>query len=453
MTKTCLLLGAGLVSGPFITYIAQKGHKLVVATRTLAKAQKLIAGLGDNCTAVEFDIEKEGSDAKLLELTKAADCIVSLLPWTLHLKAASVALEHGKHFCTSSYVSADMRKLHDEAVKKGVIMINECGVDPGLDHMSARKLIDQIHDAGGKIINFTSMCGGLPAPEANTNPFGYKLSWSPRGVLLATGKRDAKFYKNGEKAEIAGPEVFKTYEVVEVPELGKYESYPNGDSTPYREILGIPEAQTVIRGTYRYPGWCTSLQQILDLGLLDMTADPSVATLTFLQLTARTLGCEPSEEAVRKAADAKLKGAAEVSATVDKLKWIGMLDAERKVPDGTPTILDAVCVLFLEKLQYGEGERDFIVMHHSFDVTWADGTKELLTSTMDAYGDPKGETAMARTVCQPLAIAVHMVLAGTFTEPGIQIPTSKALYEPILAEMASFGVTFKERGGEGKLKH
>lgn len=453
MPKTCLLLGAGLVSGPFITYIAQKGHRLVVATRTLAKAEKLIAGLGDNCSAVEFDIEKEGSEAKLHELTKACDCVVSLLPWTLHLKAASIALEYSKHFCTSSYVSADMRKLDEEAKKKGVIMVNECGVDPGLDHMSAKKLIDQIHEAGGKISSFTSMCGGLPAPEANTNPFGYKLSWSPRGVLLATGKRDAKFYKGGKVTEIKGPEVFKTYEFEEVPGLGKYEKYPNGDSTPYREILDIPEADTVIRGTYRNLGWCTSLQQILDLGLLEMSNDASVATLTYLQLTARTLGCDASEEAVRKAAADKLKGVEGVSETVDKIKWLGMLDGERKVPDGTPTILDAVCVLFLEKLQYGPEERDFIVMHHSFEVTWQDGSKETLTSTMDAYGDPKGESAMARTVCQPLAIAVHMVLDGTFKETGIQIPVNKPLYEPILKEMASLGVTFTERGGEKHLKH
>eukprot|EP01062_Namystynia_karyoxenos_P005150 TRINITY_DN11813_c0_g1_i1.p1 TRINITY_DN11813_c0_g1~~TRINITY_DN11813_c0_g1_i1.p1 ORF type:complete len:447 (+),score=170.21 TRINITY_DN11813_c0_g1_i1:94-1434(+) len=444
MGKSCLLLGAGLVSGPFITYISKNGHRLVVATRTLSKAEKLIAGL-EGCTAVQFDIEAAGSEEALDKLVRETDCVVSLLPWTLHMKAAQVAMQHGKHFCTSSYVSDDMRKLDEEAKQKGIVMINECGVDPGLDHMSAQQLIDAIHEKGGKVMSFTSMCGGLPAPEANTNPFGYKLSWSPRGVLLATGKRDAKFYKDGKEVMIPGPEVFKQFDVVEVRGHGKFESYPNGDSTKYRSILNLPECESLVRGTYRNLGWCESLQQILDLGLLCMDPE-AVAGMSFLEMTAKAIGCEANEAAVREAASKKL--GVDTSATVDKIKWMGLLDAERKIPDGTPTKLDAVCILFMEKLQYAPKERDMLVMHHTLETVWADGEKETITSTMAAFGDPEGESAMARTVCLPLAIAVNMVLTGAFAEPGIQIPTTPKLYKPILAEMATLGVTFEEHGSK-----
>lgn len=466
-TGKCLLLGAGLVSGPFITYTAKKGHQLVVATRTKKKADDLIKGLGSNVTAVEFDIEKQGADEELNKLVQETDCVVSLLPWTLHMKAARVAMKHSKHFCTSSYVSDDMRSLHAEAVEKKLVMVNECGVDPGLDHMSAKKLIDEIHAKNGRIVGFTSMCGGLPSPDANNNPFGYKLSWSPRGVLLATGKRDAKFYENDQTEEIPGCDVFKKFKVITVPaadglpeeKTRTFEQYPNGDSTKYKEILGLKDCKNLVRGTYRNLGWCKALQQILDLGLLEMTQTDGKphdwVGKTYLEFTAETVGAQEAKpDVVKEAAKKKLCVADDGLACWDHLAFLGLLDGERKVAD-EKTRLDAVCVLFNEKLQYAPGEKDMICMHHRLEVEYGaedSPEKETVTSTMTAFGGVDGQSAMARTVCLPLAIAVHMVLTKQFTVPGITIPTIKELYNPILGAMAEEGVHFRE-AGSAKLGH
>ena len=250
--KNVLCLGAGLVARPYIQYLCEHGFHVTVASRTKEKAERLIQGC-DNATAIAFNIAK---DNELLEkLTSEADLVCSLLPYTFHVKAAKVAIRHKKNFCTTSYISEEMQSLDGEAIGAGIIILNECGVDPGIDHMSAMKIIDNIHNEGGKVVSFTSFTGGLPAPDANNNPFGYKLSWSPRGVLLA-GRNDAQFLRNGEEVTIPGHELFDNCEIMDVPGMGQFEGYPNRDSLSYIETYSIPETKTMLRGTFRNIGWC-----------------------------------------------------------------------------------------------------------------------------------------------------------------------------------------------------
>ena len=230
--KKVIIFGAGLVAGPHVQYLLDHGFHVSVASRTLSKAEKLVSN-SQNGVAIQFDITKDND--KLDDLIKEHDLAVSLLPYLYHVQIAQSCIKHGKHMVTTSYVSEEMKKLDESAKNAGVTLLNEMGVDPGIDHMSAQKIIDNIHHQGGKIHSFKSLCGGLPAPEANNNPYGYKLSWSPRGVLLA-GRNDAKFKENGEVVEIPGKDLFDNYSKYHVDTLGDFEAYPNRYSLPYIDI-------------------------------------------------------------------------------------------------------------------------------------------------------------------------------------------------------------------------
>ncbi|HNX96266.1 MAG TPA: saccharopine dehydrogenase C-terminal domain-containing protein, partial [Candidatus Aminicenantes bacterium] len=299
--KRVLVLGAGLVSRPGVVYLLNTpGIQVTVASRTVAKAEQLIAG-HPNGRALPIDVEDAAALAKLVQ---EHDIAISLLPWIHHMKVADLCLKYGKHMVTASYVSDAMRAL-DPAVKaKGLIFLNEVGVDPGIDHMSAMKVIDEVHARGGKIVEFFSYCGGLPAPEANDNPFGYKFSWSPRGVVLAS-RNSCRFLEKGKIIEIPGQDLFLHYDVEEIEGLGRFEVYHNRDSVRYQQEYGIPEAITVQRGTYRNIGWCDTLKKIVDLGLIDESPRPQLTSGTFRQMMAGLLGVAENAD-VRAAAATKL---------------------------------------------------------------------------------------------------------------------------------------------------
>ncbi len=433
--KRVLCLGAGLVARPYVEYLTKHGFHVIVASRTLHKAQRLISGC-ENAEAQQFDIEKD--DDLLEELTKSVDLVCSLLPYTYHVKAAKVAIRHGKHFCTTSYISTEMMKLDESAKAAEVALLNECGVDPGIDHMSAKRIIDDIHRRDGRIVKFTSFTGGLPAPEANTNPWGYKLSWSPRGVLLA-GRNDAHFLRDGKEVKIPGRELFASCEIMEIPGVGVFEGYPNRDSMSYIEIYGIPEVQTILRGTLRNVGWCSTLKSVVDLGLLGLEPQ-NLEGMTYREMMRRLV--QSQDENVESAVARKL-GIPEEDPIIKRLEWIGLFD-DRPIPAGTGTYLDALCHLFEEKLQYEPNERDMIVMHHEFVADFGDH-QERTTSTLVDYGIPGGDSSMSRTVALPVAIASRMILEGTVTLTGVLRPVMPELYNPILDELESLGIRFTER--------
>ena len=429
-----LCLGAGLVARPYIQYLCEHGFHVIVASRTKSKAERLIEGC-ESAEAVTLNIKTD--DELLDKLVAEADLTCSLLPYTYHVKAAKLAIKYRKPFCTTSYISDEMQALDDKAKKAGILVLNECGVDPGIDHMSAMKIIDDIHNKGGKVISFTSFTGGLPAPDANNNPFGYKLSWSPRGVLLA-GRNDAHFLRDGKDVVIPGPELFDNYEIMEVPGMGKFEGYPNRDSTSYIDIYNISETKTMLRGTFRNPGWCTTLKKIADLGLLELD-EHAFENMTYADMMRRLID---SENGNLQSAVAEAAGLKKNDPIISRLDWIGLF-SDAKIPSNVTTYLDALCHLFEEKLQYAPGERDMIVMHHEFIAEYSD-KKEKITSTLIDYGIPNGDSSMSRTVALPVAVASRMILEGRITLTGVHRPIMSELYEPILNELESLGIRLED---------
>ncbi len=445
--KKVLIFGAGMVAGPPVKYLLEKNFHVTVASRTVAKAEALLNN-HQNGVAKAFDITV-ASDNDLDTLIKDCDLAVSLLPYTYHVKVAKSCLKYKKHMVTTSYVSPEMQALDNEAKNAQVTILNEIGVDPGIDHMSAQKIIDNIHAQNGEIISFTSYTGGLPAPDTNNNPWGYKLSWSPRGLILA-GRNAAKYLEEGKVVDILGEDLFDHYRPFPVnekgpgddKELGMLEGYPNRNSIePYIEVYKIPEAKTMIRGTLRNPGWCRTMKKIADIGYLEIEELDFPSGFTYGQLTNKLLqepiDSDPKAKVMKKFAIKKDDD------IIQRLEWMGLLGAD-KLPKSKISPLDALCYQFEEHLQYSKGERDMLVMVHQFKYKLPSG-EEKLTSTMIDYGIPNGDSSMSRTVGLPAAIGVRMILEGKITDRGVLRPVKKSIYGPILKELENLNIGFSER--------
>jgi saccharopine dehydrogenase (NADP+, L-glutamate forming) len=435
--KKVLVLGAGLVAGPLVKYLLdQPDISVVVGDVEAGRAARLIGGHPRGSAEV-LDISDRAVLAAAIGRT---DVVVSMVPYTFHPVVAELAIDRGKSMVTASYVSPAMRALDARAKEKGVILLNELGLDPGIDHMEAMRVIHEVHDAGGSVLGFTSWCGGLPAPEANTNPFGYKFSWSPRGVLLAS-KNSAKFLKDGRVVTVPSAELFAHPEMIGIPGLGSFEGYPNRDSVVYREAYGIPEAQTVFRGTLRYPGWCETVRKMVELGLLD-DAPKDRTGLTFSGLM-RELAQAAAGADVRTAAAARL-GLVPDSAVLDRLDWLGLF-SETPLPVAKGSALDNMTALMIDRLRYEDRERDMIVLQHEFLARTESGRTERIVSTLIDYGIPGGDSSMSRTVGLPAAIGARLVVEGRIGLTGVQVPVHPAIYGPILEELETRGVRFDEK--------
>lgn len=429
------VLGAGLVAGPVVRHILEGSqHTVSVAARSVDRARALING-HPRGEAVPFEIE----DLAALEaLVARSDVMVSMLPYIHHVTVARLCLKYGRHLVTTSYVSPAMRALDGEARDRGVTFLNELGLDPGIDHMSAMRVIHGVRQAGGRVVSFRSYCGGLPAPEANNNPFGYKFSWSPRGVVLAA-RNAAKYLKDGHEVVIPGPELFAKPERVEIEGAGVFEGYPNRDSTSYIKVYDLDGVQTMFRGTLRNLGHCETWKAMGDMGLYD-DAPRTFTGGTFRDVMA-ALADVPVDGDVEAALGQKAH-VARTSAPIEKLTWLGMFE-RTPLPESPISPLDALVARMVEKLQYAPGERDMIVLQHEFIAEYP-GRKEYLRSSLVDFGVPHGETAMSRTVGLPAAIGVLRILDSTIAATGVIVPVSPAVYNPILDELSTLGVTFKE---------
>jgi saccharopine dehydrogenase (NADP+, L-glutamate forming)/spermidine synthase len=368
-----------------------------------------------------------------------SEIVVSLVPYEFHPTVAKICIGLRKDMVTTSYASDALKTLDGEAQRAGVTILNEVGLDPGIDHMEAMRVIREVKDRGGKIVGFTSYCGGLPAPEANTNPFGYKFSWSPRGVLLA-GKNAARYLKDGKEFHIPAEDLFDHFMMIPVEGLGDFEGYPNRDSLPYVELYGISETQTMFRGTLRYPGWCETLKKISDLGLLDQT-ERDLKGLSYAGFVKRVLGARQGQD-MKKALRERLK-IKPGSKVIDRLEWLGLLSRER-LPIEKGSAFDLLEVLMLRKLQYEKGERDMIILRHEFIAQEAGGRKQRITSTLIDFGIPGGDSSMARTVGLPAASGTRLLLEGKIKRTGVCIPVHPEIYGPILDEIKNHGIIFKE---------
>jgi saccharopine dehydrogenase (NADP+, L-glutamate forming) len=437
MTKKVLVLGAGLVSKPLISYLLDEtNYLLVMASRTVSKVKKII----DNhpCgTAVELDVS---DDAQLEKLVSESNLTVSLLPYTYHVKIAKLCIKHKKHLVTTSYVSDKMRALDKEAKKTGVLFLNECGLDPGIDHMSAMRVIHEVEAKGGKVTSFKSSTGALPSHEANNNPFGYKFSWAPRGVLLAS-KNPSKWLENGKIKEYPGEQLFENYYIQDVSGCGSFENYPNRNSVPYKDIYGLKDAHTVYRGTLRMTGWCETMRKIVALGWLSEEPLKNFKGKTYADITRNLVDAEPKDDLIK--ATAKFLGLNTYSTVIKRLEWLGLFSNE-KLPSDKDNPLDYLNVLTLKKMALGENERDMTVMHHEFIAEYP-SKKEYITSTLVDYGIIGEDTSVARTVSIPAAIAVKMILESKIKLIGVHVPVLPEIYNPILDELEGIGIKFKEK--------
>jgi len=434
--KRVLVLGAGLVAKPLVHYLMDRGHEVAVASRTVSKAAGLVRG-HPNGRALELDVQDE---KKLAGLIRECDLAVSLFPPQFHPVVARLCIAARKNMVTTSYVSPAMQELDGPAKKAGVTVLNEIGVDPGIDHMSAMRIIDGARKRGGQVVSFRSYCGGLPAPEANDNPFGYKFSWAPRGVLMAS-RNGAQYLQDGRRVEIPSERLFRDMHLRHVEGAGDFEAYPNRDSIGYIDVYGLQGIKTMFRGTFRNMGWCDTMYNFRKLGLLELD-ERGVKGKTYAGFTRGVAGARPKDD-LKKAVARKL-GLPVDSLPVRNLQWLGMLGTGR-IKGVKMCALDVLGTRMFAKLAFRPGERDLLVLFHDFEVAYPDGRREHITSTMVDYGIKGGDSSMSRTVSLPAAIGAQLILSGRLTTPGVLRPITRDVYEPVLDELATLDIECKER--------
>ncbi len=435
--QNILVLGAGFVARPLIRYLLEKTEfRLTVADIRVQQAEKLIAG-HPRGKAVKLDVNDEQA---LSQIISDAQIVVSLLPWIFHIKVAKVCLQKNKHLVTASYVKPEMKALDSEAKKRGLLFLNEIGVDPGIDHMAAMKIINDVKNRGGQIVSFYSYCGGLPSFQSNNNPFGYKFSWSPTGVMLAA-LNDGRYLKDGKIIQVPGEKLFQHYWLKDIPGVGTFEAYVNRDALPYIDLYHIQGVKTMYRGTLRNISHCESWDYFKKLGLFDREKQYDFDRLSVKQVLSRAMNSKGQNMAKEVAAFLNIP---EFSVTIQKLQWLGMF-TDQKLPLGRATIFDMFAYLMEHKLVYNEGETDMLVQHHEFIAQYANGNREKIEATLLDTGIPFGDTSMARTVGLPVAIATRLIAEGKIRLSGVHIPVLPEIYEPVLDELAKMDIKFVER--------
>ncbi|MCI0513959.1 saccharopine dehydrogenase NADP-binding domain-containing protein [candidate division KSB1 bacterium] len=432
-----LVLGAGLVARPLVRYLLdQPNIQLKVASRTVSKAENLIE---KHPRGIAQALNVENSD-ELSKVVADANIVISLLPWIHHLKVAKLCIEYNKHLVTTSYVKPEMRALDAEAQRRGLLFLNEIGVDPGIDHMAAMKIIHTAQKAGGKIMSFYSYCGGLPALPANNNPLGYKFSWSPVGVMLAA-TNSGRYLKDGQIVEVPGEKLFEHYWFLEVPGAGVYEAYVNRDALPYIDLYDIKSTRSMFRGTLRNVGHCETWNYFKKLGLLNQELKFDFRKVTPRQVIAELVKSTPKNVIPDLALFLNIP---EHSVTIQKMTWLGLL-SEQHLPLTEGSVFDMFAHILQEKLVFAEGEQDLLLQHHEFIVEYPNNKKEKITSTMVDVGIPHGDTSMSRTVALPAAIATKLMVNDVIKLKGVHIPVLPEIYEPVLAELKTMHIDLIER--------
>jgi len=436
--KKVLILGAGFVVKPIVNYLLQHGFYVTIASPMKPRADEI---LQNHPNGIAIDWSMEDTD-RLDEMVMDHDLTVSLLPYVFHLQVAHVCLKHKKNMVTTSYVKPEMQALNEEAKTAGIIILNEVGLDPGLDHMSAMRIIDKIHEKGGKVDEFYSICGALPAPEAANNPFKYKFSWSPKGVIMA-GNNDAKYLHNGKVVDIPTEKLFHNPTKIKFDTVGEMDVYPNRDSISYIEIYGIPEAKTMYRGTIRYPGWCETIDAMKQLGMIGYEKY-HLEGMSYADLTALLISSVKTDN-IREQVAKKL-GLDVESQAINAMDWLGLFDTE-KMNRQIDSPFDVTSDLMIGKMALGNNERDMVLMQHLFKASYPDGTSEVIRSLMLDYGTPATDTSIARTVALPAAIAVELILNERIQTKGICRPTIPEIYQPILDKLDGLDIKMVEEYG------
>jgi saccharopine dehydrogenase-like NADP-dependent oxidoreductase len=432
-----LILGAGMVAKPMVEYLLENNFSVMIASPMKDRATEMIKG-HPRGSALDWSMD----DPETLDiLIQGFDIIVSLLPYAYHTDVAVLCLKHRRPLVTTSYVQPGIQALNNEARKYNVLFLNEIGLDPGIDHMSAMKIIDQIHGKGGNVEEFFSICGALPAPESADNPMGYKFSWSPKGVILAS-RNDALYLKNGKKVHVDTKDLFKDRFGYNYTGIGDLEVYPNRDSLSYMDIYGIPKARTMYRGTFRHPGWCETLDAMKALNMLDDSIN-DYSGMSYAEFLAERVGSGIRNLKKKTALRLGLK---EDAKAIEAFDFLGFF-SEELLNYKISTPFDITSDTMIKKMMLDQNERDMVVLQHIFLVIWADGRKEVIKSSMVSFGTPNTNTAIAQTVSLPAAIAVKLILEKKINLAGVHRPVVPEIYLPVLEELKKSGISMHEEFG------
>lgn len=441
--RKILIIGAGRSASSLIQYLLQKSTAenlhLTIADLSLELAQKK-AQNHPNATAVQLDIKN--TQQRQAEIEKA-DIVISMLPAFMHIEVAKDCIAYQKNMVTASYISPEMQALDVQVKEKGLVFMNEIGLDPGIDHMSAMQVIDSIRSQGGKMILFESFCGGLVAPEYDNNLWNYKFTWAPRNVVLAGQGGVSKFIQEGKYKYIPYNKLFRRTEFMDVDGYGKFEGYANRDSLKYRSVYGLDDVLTLYRGTLRRVGFSKSWNMFIQLGMTDDSyIMENSEKMSYRDFTNSFLAYHPTDSV-----ELKLRHYLKIDQ--DDVMWDKLVELDLFNPDKIVGLKNATPAQILEKILTDKWtlqpeEKDMIVMYHKFGYE-LNGEKKQIDSTMVCIGDDQTYTAMAKTVGLPLAMAALQILNGNIKTPGVQLPIKKEVYEPILKELETYGVIFKEK--------
>ena len=446
--KNVLILGAGQSTPHLISYMLDNAEKydwnVIVCDMNLELAKARI----DNHPrgkAVEFDINNEDMRKSQIE---NSDIVINFLTPRFQHMVALDCLNYGKHCVTASYEDSKVADLNDDAVKKGILILNEMGLDPGIDHMSAMNIISKIKKDGGTIKSFISYGGALPAPEVKSNPLGYCMTWNPKNVAIA-GKAGAQYMENQRVKLLAYHQLFQRTWAVEVDGIGTLEAYPNRDSLVYQHVFDLEKVDTMIRATLRNPGWSATWHQIVRLGMAnEIMKIPNLAEKTYAEFTEMFIPLNASGTKI----DTRIANFLNISPTgkiMDNLRWLGFFSNE-KIGENFETAADVLTKVLKDKLPLPKGERDMVILVHEIECEYADenNRKEKIISTFVGYGENDVYTAISKTVGLPAAMAAKLILTGELQLTGTHIPTNPVIYTKVLEELKTVGINFKEKKEE-----
>lgn len=440
--KNILVIGAGRSTHSLVEYLKkhapQEDWHITIADLDIKLAQARVGG-NSHGSAMAFNVQ---DDIARVSAISKADLVISMLPAHMHVPVAADCIALGKHMVTASYISEEMKALNQRAVKSGSILINEIGVDPGIDHLSAMKILDEIKAEGGEIKIFESFTGGLVAPENDDNPWNYKFTWNPRNVVLAGAAGAVKFIQEGQYKYIPYHRLFRRTEVISIDGYGRFEGYANRDSLKYRSVYGLENIPTIYRGTLRRPGFCRSWDVFVKLGMTDDSYFlEDIEDMTYRQFTNLFLAYNPNDSV-----ELKLMHYLNIpqdSELMHKLEWLEIF-SDTKIALKRATPAQVLQKILEAKWALGENEKDMIVMYHKFGYE-QNGQLKMIESSMVTKGRTKNDTAMARTVGLPVGIATRLILNGSITTPGVQVPITKEIYRPMLTELAENDIVFTEK--------
>lgn len=442
--KNILVLGAGQSSPYLIKYLLENAESnswfITVADMNYQLALSRING-NPNGNAVEFDVNDESLRNRLIQ---NSDLVINFLAPPFQYLIALDCLQHSKHVITASYENPRVAELHKDAMRKGVLILNEMGLDPGIDHMSAMKIINKIKHRKGLITSFISYGSGIPAPEVNANPLNYCITWNPRNVVMA-GEAGAQYMELGKIKLLPHYEVFQRTWTVDVDGVGTLEAYPNRDSLIYLDVFKLEKLHTMIRGTLRYPGWSETWNQIVRLGIPNENLKiPNLGSRTYAEFTEMFLPLNASGTKLS-ARLANFLGINPTGKIMQNIKWLGLLSDE-VIGGNVRTPAEVMIKIMSEKMKLPPNGRDMVVLIHEIEAEFPDeNSKEKITSTLVDYGELNGLTAIAKTVGLPAAIAAKLILAGEIPLTGCHIPTHPLIYTKVLNELETYGIKFREK--------